>query len=279
MTPGIGFLSRFLMYFSASLQCCMNSAGRAMLMSFDPRTAIALRFLSPMMAPTPRRLALERPCSMEAKKTLCSPARPMEETCDVRVLQLLADQLRGLERAQAPEVRGVADLHLVVVDPQIDQLRGLAANDHLVVAGVLQLRSPEAAHHREGEQPGLRRDGGDDGAIAAGSGRAGQQTGAEDEQVLGIEGLDLGADPVPHDPGVGAQPAQMKLGQPRVGGHPLDVSPGQIDFQVEACLCVPHSSPLSSSLEVEATYPSRKSAVCCAARSSRLTRLRSASYH
>ena len=81
ITPGIGFSSRFLMYFSASLQCSMNSPGRAMWMSFDPRTAMALRFLSPMTAPTPSRLALARPCSMEAKKTLCSPARPMDDTC------------------------------------------------------------------------------------------------------------------------------------------------------------------------------------------------------
>ncbi len=58
----------------------MNSAGRATLISFDPRTAIAFRFLSPITAPTPRRLALDRPCSMEAKKTRFSPARPMEAT-------------------------------------------------------------------------------------------------------------------------------------------------------------------------------------------------------
>ena len=36
MTPGMGFLSRFLMYFRASLQCWMNSTGWAMLMSFVP---------------------------------------------------------------------------------------------------------------------------------------------------------------------------------------------------------------------------------------------------
>ena len=35
----------------------------------------------------------------------------------------------------------------------------------------------------------------------------------------------------------------MKLGELRVGGHPLDVSPGQIDFQIESCLCVSHSFP------------------------------------
>ena len=213
MTPGIGFLSRFLMYFSASLQCWMNSTGRAMLMSFVPRTAMALRFLSPMTAPTPRRLALERPCSMEAKKTLCSPARPMEEICTLRIAQLLADELGGLQGSQAPETGGVPDLHRVVVDVEIDQVRRFAANDHLVIAGVLQLRPPEPAHHGEGEQFGLGGDGGDDGTVAAGGGCAGQKTGSEDEEVLGIEGIDFGADPVPHHPGVGAETAQMKLGQ------------------------------------------------------------------
>ena len=50
-------------------------------MSFEPRTAMAFRFLSPMIAPIPWRLALARPCSMEAKNTLFSPAMPMDATC------------------------------------------------------------------------------------------------------------------------------------------------------------------------------------------------------
>jgi hypothetical protein len=46
----------------------------------------------------------------------------------------------------------------------------------------------------------------------------------------------------------------MKLGQPRVGRYPLDVPPRQIDFQVETCLCISHSSLAASSLEVEEKY-------------------------
>ncbi len=67
MTPGIGFSLRCLMNVSTSLQSSMNSAGRATWTSLEPRTATALRLLSPITAPIPPRLALERPCSMEAK--------------------------------------------------------------------------------------------------------------------------------------------------------------------------------------------------------------------
>jgi len=43
-----------------------SSAGLATLTSLVPRTAIAFNPLSPITAPMPPRLALERPCSMEA---------------------------------------------------------------------------------------------------------------------------------------------------------------------------------------------------------------------
>ena len=66
ITPGIGFSFRILMYSITPLHISINSAGRATLMSLVPRTAIALRPLSPMTAPRPPRLALDLPCSMEA---------------------------------------------------------------------------------------------------------------------------------------------------------------------------------------------------------------------
>ena len=44
----------------------MYLAGSATLMSLLPRTATALRPLSPITAPMPPRLALERPCSIDA---------------------------------------------------------------------------------------------------------------------------------------------------------------------------------------------------------------------
>ena len=125
----------------ASLQSLMNSAGLAMLMSLVPRTAIALRFLSPMTAPQPRRLQLERPCSMEAKKTRFSPARPMEATAAVGSSSSWRMTSADSSVPKPARCVGVAELDLVVVDPQVDQLGRLAADDHLVVAGVLQLRA------------------------------------------------------------------------------------------------------------------------------------------
>ena len=61
--------------------------------------------------------------------------------------QFLADQLGRLHRPFASEVRGVADLDLVVLDPDVDQVGRFAAQDYLVIAGVLQFRRPESAHH------------------------------------------------------------------------------------------------------------------------------------
>ena len=45
----------------------------------EPARPLTLEEARPMIAPIPDRLALERPCSMDAKNTLCSPARPIEE--------------------------------------------------------------------------------------------------------------------------------------------------------------------------------------------------------
>ena len=241
MTPGIGFFSRTLMYFSGVVAQLheLDRPGDVEVLRAAHGDGLEVLVAHDGAHAEP---AGARPALLDGREedpVLAGQADGGDR--GVRLLELLADELRGLERAQTPEVRGVADLDLVVVDPEVDQLRGLAAHDHLVVAGVLQLRGPEAAHHREGEQPGLRRDGRDDGAVAAGGRRAGQETGAEDEQVLLVEGPDLGGDPVPQQPGVGAQPSEVKLGQARVRRHPLDASPGEIDLQVEPGLCVPHS--------------------------------------
>ena len=80
ITPGIGLSPRHLDVVEHLVADLDNSAGRAMLTSLVPRTAIALRRLSPMTAPIPPRLALDLPCSIDAKNTRFSPARPMEAT-------------------------------------------------------------------------------------------------------------------------------------------------------------------------------------------------------
>jgi len=46
---------------------------------------------------------------------------------DVRVLQLLSDELGGFDRAFAVQVSGIAQFHFVVVNPEVHQLGGLAA--------------------------------------------------------------------------------------------------------------------------------------------------------
>jgi hypothetical protein len=171
----------------------------------------------------------------------------------VRLLQLLTDHLGALERPQTHEVLRVLELHLVVVNPEVDRFGRLAAQDDLVVPGSLQLGTEEPAHHREPEEPGLRGDGGHDGAIASGSGGPHQQTGAEDKEVFRIEVADLRGNPVPEQLGVRAQSSEMELGEPRVRRHPFDVPPGQIDLQIEPGFRVSHSSPPSVSLEAEAT--------------------------
>src|SRR5207237_5950609 len=56
----------------------------------------------------------------------------------------------GLFGGLAPDVGGVADLGLVVLDPEVHGLGCLALEDHHIVAGELQLGSPVAAGGRAG---------------------------------------------------------------------------------------------------------------------------------
>ena len=44
-------------------------------------------------------------------------------------LQLLFEERAGLDGALAAQMGGVTDLDLVVVDPEVDQVGGLAADD------------------------------------------------------------------------------------------------------------------------------------------------------
>jgi len=116
------------------------------------------------------------------------------------------------------------------VDPQINQGGRLAANDYLVVAGILQLRRPETAHHRVRHQPRLGRIGGDDGAIGAGSRSPTEKAGTEDQEIVFRKSFGVGRNPVPQYLGVGAEPPEMKLGQRGVGFRPVNASSGEINF-------------------------------------------------
>ena len=102
----------------------MNSAGRAMLISFVPRTTIAFNPLSPMTAPMPSRLALDLPCSMEAKIDPVFTGQADGRHLGFRLLQLLADEFCGFTGTFSPQMRGIAYFYLVVVYPEVDQRRG-----------------------------------------------------------------------------------------------------------------------------------------------------------
>jgi hypothetical protein len=74
-----------------------------------------------------------------------------------------ADGGLSVEGALAPEMAGVLDRHLVVLDSDPDGIGRPALHDEGVVAGVLELRAPVAAemavgHRAVGVQGGQRRD-------------------------------------------------------------------------------------------------------------------------
>ncbi len=69
--------------------------------------------------------------------------------CDLGsgVLQLLLKERCGFLAAFALEVVRIADFDLGIVDPQIYQRRGFAADDDFVVSGMFQFR-PEPSSHQ-----------------------------------------------------------------------------------------------------------------------------------
>jgi hypothetical protein len=159
---------------------------------------------------------------------------------DLLILQLLLEQVAGFRGACAAQMGRVADLDLVVVDVEVNQIRRLAANDDLVVAGVLQLRPEEAAEERMRHQVRLRREAVDARAVRRRHRRAVQQAGAEDQQVVGRERIGIGRNPVPEQLGGGALSAEVMLGELGVGGDLLDAAPGKVDLQVVSGFCVSH---------------------------------------
>ena len=62
------------------------------------------------------------------------------------VFQLPFYERSGFGAPLPPQMGGVADLHPVVADRQVDQIRGPAAHDNLVVAGMFHLRPEKPAH-------------------------------------------------------------------------------------------------------------------------------------
>ncbi len=100
------------------------------------------------------------------------PGKPNRGHLGLRFLEFALDDLGSLDGALAGKMRSIANFNLVVVDPEVDQVGRLAAQDHLVVAGILQFRRPETTHHRKSHQLGLRGYCRKDGPVAPGGGRA-----------------------------------------------------------------------------------------------------------
>ena len=80
---------------------------------------------------------------------LADPRQPLAD--------LGLELLLGVHDLEAPEVRRVADLDGVVLDPEVHRLGRRAGHDDGVPPGALELRAPEAADLRLAEAAGERR--------------------------------------------------------------------------------------------------------------------------
>ena len=133
---------------------------------------------------------------------------------DLRVVVGLgANGVRRLRNILAPQMRGVANLDLGVLDPQIDWFRRRAFDDHSVVSGKFQCRTPCPARVR-GSNGASERAFGHDG-VAARRGRecAGQRTGHEDQLVFRRQRIDLWIDLIGHDFRAETARADIVLGE------------------------------------------------------------------
>ena len=76
-----------------------------------------------------------------------------------------------------------------------------------------------------------------------------QKARAEDQQIVGREGIRFGRNPFPQQLGRRSLSSEVELGEIALGGDLFNAAPGQIDFKIEACLCVPQFLPLRGCLE------------------------------
>ena len=128
----------------------------------------------------------------------------------LRVLQFLLDDGLGVPHALAPQLGGIAQFHLVVLDVEPHGLGRLALEDDHVPAGELQLGAPVAARVGAGDGP-RERTLGDDGVAPAGRGHgARERAGGPDQLVLRRQRVDLGIDL--RRVVLGAQPARADVG-------------------------------------------------------------------
>ena len=139
------------------------------------------------------------------------------------------DGLGRLGHYLAPEGRRIAELHLVVVDPEVDRFFRLPLEDDQVIARILEHRAEDPAGAGGGDRPGQ-------GAfrhhveMARRRGvRSGEGAGGEDEFVVRAQGIDLRIDLVGEDTASQTAGADVLSGQLGIQRFLGDGPGGQID--------------------------------------------------
>ena len=139
-----------------------------------------------------------------------------------------AQQVHRLGHQLAPQVGGVPELRVVVLDPQVDGPGRLVLEDDQVVARVLQFRPERAAGVGGGDGAG---EGslGDHVVAPAGRGEGARvRPRREDQLVFGRQGIHLRVHFVAEDPGAQPAGADVLGRQVRAGRLPGDGAGGQV---------------------------------------------------
>ena len=106
--------------------------------------------------------------------------------------QFLSQSVLGVTHGLAPQVRGVSQFNAVVVDEQVFGCLGRALDQHHVIAGELQLRTPEPSRVGRGDAVGQRPLGDHHVPRPTRSTGARQRTGGKDQDVVRGKWIDGG---------------------------------------------------------------------------------------
>ncbi len=166
-----------------------------------------------------------------------------------------AHGLLGLVRVgAAPQVGGGAQLDLVIIDPQVDRMRGAPGDPQGIPARQAQLGADETADVAFAPPAGLGRAPADHKAPGGRAGGAGQRAGDEEQRAGGVERAALGDEGVPQQARAqagGADVIAQVGGRDRLSG---DAAGSEINFE--------HTSEHKISWEI---FPPQTLG-CCAAR-------------
>ena len=98
---------------------------------------------------------------------------------DLRVLQFLLDPFLGIKGILSPEMPGIANLDLALIDPDIAGLFGATGDQQVIVAGKFELRPPVGTEIGFGPQVAHGRKGGDIHPARTRQRRAGEGSGVK----------------------------------------------------------------------------------------------------